>query len=185
MVILDRRGLMIGRFQPFHKGHLDLAKQILLDCDELIVAIGSAQFNYSYSDPFTAGERATMVHAALVESRLDLSKCYIIPVVNDENNARWFAHLKSQVPDFNAIYSGNDFVKNLLSCETKVLKPKFIKKKVYNGTNIRRLMTRSNIWRKYVPKSVAEVIEKIDGINRLRYLLKQKLSETTTGMLPK
>ena len=185
MAIPIRRGLMIGRFQPFHKGHLELAKQILHDCDELIVAIGSAQFNYSYSDPFTAGERAMMVHAALVELKLDLSKCYIIPVINDENNARWFAHLKSQVPDFDAIYSGNDFVKNLLFCETKVLKPRFSKKRVYNGTNIRKLMTRSNIWRGYVPKSVAELIEEIDGINRLRYLLKQKISEERTGKLPK
>ncbi len=168
---------MIGRFQPFHKGHLELSKQILHDCGELIVAIGSAQFNYSYTDPFTAGERVTMAHAALMESNLDLSRCYIIPVINDENNARWFAHLKSLVPDFDIIYSGNDFVKNLVSGRTNFLKPKFNKKKVYNGTNIRRLMPTSNLWREYVPKSVEEVIEKIDGINRLRFLLKQKLSE--------
>jgi nicotinamide-nucleotide adenylyltransferase len=171
------RGLMIGRFQPFHKGHLELAKQILQDCDELIVAIGSAQINYTYTDPFTAGERVMMIHAALVESKLDLSRCYIVPVINDENNARWFAHLTSLVPDFDSIYSGNDFVANLLSCQSKVSTPKFTKKRVYNGTNIRKLIPSSNRWREYVPKSVIEVIEKIDGINRIRFLLKQKLSE--------
>src|ERR671922_1103006 len=99
------RGLMVGRFQPFHNGHLSLAKQILGECDELIIAIGSAQFNYTYKDPFTAGERISMIHAALSESKIDLGRCYIIPVVNDENNARWFAHLKSMVPYFDVLYS--------------------------------------------------------------------------------
>ena len=73
-----KRGLMVGRFQPFHKGHLFLVRQILQDCDELIIAIGSAQFNYSYTDPFTAGERIMMIHAALVESKINLAICPIL-----------------------------------------------------------------------------------------------------------
>ncbi len=35
------RGLMMGRFQPFHLGHLDLVKQILSECDKVIIAITS------------------------------------------------------------------------------------------------------------------------------------------------
>jgi nicotinamide-nucleotide adenylyltransferase len=177
MAKLNTRGLMIGRFQPFHKGHLELAKQILQNCEELIIAIGSAQFNYSYSDPFTAGERATMAHAALVESKLDMSRCYIIPIINDENNAQWFAHLKSMVPSFEIIYSGNDFVGILLKGQAEVLQPKFSKKKLYNGTYIRKLMINSNRWKEYVPNSVVEVIEKIDGVNRVIFLYKEKLFE--------
>ena len=46
----------MGRFQPFHLGHLELVKQILDQCDEVIIAITSAQFNY-LERPFTAGER--------------------------------------------------------------------------------------------------------------------------------
>jgi len=33
------RGLMMGRFQPFHLGHLDLVRQILKECDEVVIAI--------------------------------------------------------------------------------------------------------------------------------------------------
>ena len=40
------RGLIIGRFQRFHKGHLELVKGILKECDELIIAMASAQFNF-------------------------------------------------------------------------------------------------------------------------------------------
>ena len=77
------RGIMVGRFQPFHKGHLSLVKQILGDCDELIIAIGSAQYNYIFQDPFTAGERMSMIHRALTEARIDLTKCYIVPIIID------------------------------------------------------------------------------------------------------
>jgi nicotinamide-nucleotide adenylyltransferase len=172
-----RRGLMIGRFQPFHKGHLFLVRQILQDCDELIIAIGSAQFNYTYTDPFTAGERVMMIHAALIESELDLKKCYIVPVVNDENNARWFGHLKSMVPHFDILYSGNEFVANLVSADTKILKPKFSKKREYNGTNIRKLMSGSHPWKKFLPDSVARLVEQVDGVRRIRFLLNERLSE--------
>ena len=54
-----------------------------------------------------------MIHAALMESGIDLARCYIIPVINDENNARWLGHLRSMVPHFDILYSGNEFVKSL------------------------------------------------------------------------
>ena len=166
------RGLMVGRFQPFHNGHLYLSNQILQECDELIIAIGSAQFNYIYKDPFTAGERVLMIHAALLESKIDLTRCYVIPIVNDENNARWLAHLRSMVPSFNILYSGNDFVTNLVSQEIKIKKPLFSKKDVYNGTNIRKQMARMQNWKKLVPNAVFRVIEEIGGVTRLKTLLK-------------
>ena len=107
---MTSRGLMTGRFQPFHSGHLALAKQILAECDELVIIIGSAQFNFIDKDPFTAGERVLMIHEALKEGKLDISKCYVIPVPNDENNARWIAYLRSMAPPFDVLYSGNDLI---------------------------------------------------------------------------
>jgi len=68
------RGLMMGRFQPFHLGHLDLVKQILSECDEIIIAITSSQFNYLEKDPFTAGERIEMIHQSLKDDGVDLSR---------------------------------------------------------------------------------------------------------------
>ena len=175
------RGLMVGRFQPFHNGHLHLSKQILQECNELIIAIGSAQFNYIYKDPFTAGERVLMIHAALMESGIDLAKCYIIPVINDENNARWFGHLRSMVPHFDILYSGNEFVKSLVLEETiRIKKPEFSKKNEYNGTNIRKQLASASAaatatatvenWKTLVPNAVSKLIEEVDGVNRIRML---------------
>jgi len=170
---MTTRGLMTGRFQPFHNGHLALAKQILQECDELVIVIGSAQFNFIDKDPFTAGERVEMIHAALKEAKADLSKCYIIPVANDENNARWVAYLKSMAPSFHVVYSGNDYVRYLVLSQDRsisVKHPKFSKKEVYNGTNIRRLMLSGSEWERLIPPAVAKVIERANGIERMRVL---------------
>ena len=177
------RGLMVGRFQPFHNGHLYLAKEILKECNELIIAIGSAQFNYIYKDPFTAGERVLMIHAALSSepNDIDLRNCYIIPIVNDENNARWFGHLKSMVPPFQVLYTGNEFVIGLSSKEVQIRKPPFLKKEEYNGTNIRKQIAtfqqqknqqqQQQNWKELVPNAVFTIIEEIDGVKRIEMLL--------------
>jgi nicotinamide-nucleotide adenylyltransferase len=170
---MTSRGLMTGRFQPFHSGHFALAKQILQECDELVIVIGSAQFNFIDKDPFTAGERALMIHEALKEARIDLARCYVIPVANDENNARWIAYIRSMAPPFDVLYSGNDYVKHLaLSQDSriKVRSPRFAKKEEYNGTNIRRLMLAGSGWKKLVPPAVARAIEQVNGVERVRVL---------------
>ena len=170
---MTRRGLMLGRFQPFHKGHLALTKQILSECDELVIIIGSAQFSFIEKDPFSAGERVLMIHEALKEAGIDLSRCYIIPVANDENNARWLAYLRSMVPPFDVLYSGNDFVKYLARSQDSgiaVENPAFTEKDEYNGTNIRHLMQDGKPWEHLVPPAVAKVIQQVGGIIRINIL---------------
>ena len=168
-----RRGLMTGRFQPFHNGHLALAGQALSECGELVVVIGSAQFNFIEKDPFTAGERVLMIHQAIAEAGMDLSRCYVIPVANDENNARWLATLRSQVPPFDVLYSGNAFVEHLARVQDPSLvvkSPKFSKKEEYNGTKIRNLMVSGKKWKHLVPPAAAKVIEEVGGLERMRAL---------------
>ena len=170
---MTRRGLMLGRFQPFHKGHLALTKQILSECDELVIIIGSAQFNFIDKDPFSAGERVLMIHEALKEAGIDLSRCYIIPVANDENNARWLAYIRSMVPPFDVLYSGNDFVKYLARSQDSSIvieDPMFAEINEYNGTNIRRLMQEGKPWEHLVPPAVAKVIQQVGGIVRINML---------------
>lgn len=167
------RALIIGRFQPFHKGHLQLVKSILKECDELIIAIASAQFNFIEKDPFTAGERIQMIHEALKEGKVDLSRCYIVPLVNDENNARWIGHLRSYLPPFDVVYTGNPYVAMLMkNSNVKVKQIKFYDKEKYNATRIRNLMLKGNEWEKLVPASVIKIIKKIDGIKRMKVISK-------------
>ena len=47
-----KTGLFIGRFQPFHNGHLQDIKNALKEVDELIIAIGSSQHFNTKENPF-------------------------------------------------------------------------------------------------------------------------------------
>jgi nicotinamide-nucleotide adenylyltransferase len=174
-----RRVAVIGRFQPFHNGHLQLIRQILKESDEVVVVIGSAQLNYTFENPFTAGERILMIRAALLEGGIDLSRIIIIPIVDEEDNALWFPKLVSMLPSFTALYSGNRLVATLASSHLEVKSPKFINKKRFNGTHIRCKMMRGEKWRHLVSKSVFDMIFTIGGVDRLRTLAKHESLKTT------
>ena len=53
--------LFIGRFQPFHKGHLKIIQNISKEYDEIIIGIGSSQYGHALENPFTIDERITMI----------------------------------------------------------------------------------------------------------------------------
>lgn len=173
------RGLMMGRFQPFHLGHLDLTKQILNECDEVIIAITSSQFNYLEKDPFTAGERIEMIHNSLTEADIDLKRCFVISIENQFNIATWASYLKSALPSFDKVYSGNDYVAMLLAdYGIDVVKPKFLEREQFNATKIRSLIISDGDWKDSVPNAVYEFLTKIDAKNRLEVISKSDTNPT-------
>jgi len=162
------RGLMMGRFQPCHLGHLNLVTQILNECDEVIIAITSSQFNYLEKDPFTAGERIEMIHNSLKDAALDLNKIFVVSLENQFNIATWASYLKSTLPYFDKVYSGNDYVSMLLSDSgIDVVKPVFLDRPQFNATKIRNMIKMNDNWKELVPNAVYELLTKINAKNRL------------------
>lgn len=162
----------VGRFQPFHLGHMEFIHQILSENSEVILIIGSSQANFTPHNPFTTGERIKMIKDSLVESKTVMEKVTITHVMDDQNNYRWFSNLKSFAPPFNVLYTGNVFIRLLLENEPILLRePKFIRKKLYNGSNIRRLLAANDPeWKNLVPKAVEKIILKLNGPERIRKL---------------
>ena len=76
----NTRGILIGRMQPVHNGHIQVINKILEEVDEIIIGIGSAQLSHELKDPFTAGERIVMMSQALAEMNIDPKRYYIIPM---------------------------------------------------------------------------------------------------------
>ncbi len=167
------RGLVMGRFQPFHLGHLELVKQVLSECGGIIIAVTGSQFNYIEKDPFTSGERIEMIHESLKEAAIDLSQCYIVSIENQENNAMWASYLKTTLPRFEKVYSGNDYVSMLLADSGfLVVPPKFLEREKYNASKIREMISQDKDWQSLVPQAVASVIKKIDGVSRIQTIAK-------------
>ena len=161
---------MIGRFQPFHLGHLELVRQVLDENDEIIILIGSSQTNYTLKNPFTAGERVWMIRDTLVESKIDMSKVFMVNAADDKNNAKWFSNIRSVSPPFNVLYTGNNFIRTLLKKESVIIKePKLFKETLLKGSIIRKLILEDNAkWQELVSESVRTIFGEIDGVERIR-----------------
>ena len=167
------RGIQIGRFQPPHKGHVEMFKQIMREVDELIIGIGSAQESHTFENPFTAGERTLMLTRALAEAGVDLSRVHLIPIPDVNNNAIWVSHVVSFSPPFSIVYSGNALVKRLFKeAGFEVRTPPLFKRKEYWGTEIRDRMLKGKRWEHLVPRSVLDVMREIKATERLRDLSK-------------
>ena len=58
-------GFLIGRFQPFHLGHLEAIKFALAKVEHLHVGIGSSNKSHEERNPFTADERKKMILSSI------------------------------------------------------------------------------------------------------------------------
>ncbi|MDI3485713.1 MAG: nicotinamide-nucleotide adenylyltransferase [Methanolobus sp.] len=165
-----RRAFYIGRFQPFHLGHYSLIKDIARDADEVVIGIGSAQKSHEPKNPFTAGERVMMIKHALEDAGI---KHYAIPLEDLQRNAVWVSHIISMTPPFDVVYSNNPLVVRLFQ-ESGILveQPPMYQREGYSGSEIRKRMLRGEDWKSLVPAAVIDVIDEIDGVNRLKSVSK-------------
>jgi nicotinamide-nucleotide adenylyltransferase len=165
------RGFYIGRFQPYHNGHHRVVEQIATEVDELVVGIGSAGDSHTARNPFTAGERIMMITKSLVDFDL---VTYAVPIEDLDRNAVWVSHVQSMSPNFDVAYSNNPLVIRLFNeAGIEVRQSPMFDREVLEGTEIRNRMETGGDWKELVPKPVADVVDEIDGIDRI-----QKVSDT-------
>ena len=179
MINMDKvRGILIGRMQPVHNGHMEVIKRILEEVDEIVIGIGSAQLSHEVKDPFTAGERVLMMTQALAEIDVDPSRYYIIPMQDINFNAIWVSHVKMLTPPFSILYSGNPLVKQLFSEEGyEVRQPPLYDRLNLSGTEVRRRILKDENWQELVPNATVELLREIDGVNRLKNLSSKEISD--------
>ena len=168
-----KRGLFVGRFQPFHLGHLSAIKDILKEVDELVIVIGGAQYSHNINNPFTAGERLVMIRKALEEAGIDYSRVWVVPVPDVHLHMMWVSAVEGYTPPFDVVYSNEPLTRRLfIEAKYRVKAIRFHERKLYSSTEIRERMLKEESWEKLVPKSVGVFIKEIDGVNRLRDLTK-------------
>jgi nicotinamide-nucleotide adenylyltransferase len=160
------RGLIVGRFQPFHKGHLAVIREALSLCDDLIVVIGSAEDSHTDKNPFTAGERYQMVLSSLTPA--ERSRVMIIPVRDVNRYSVWATHIESYVPPFDIVFSNSDLTRSLFTeAGFQVRKTKAYSPGTYSATEIRRRIVDDKKWEHLVPPPVAVFLRGIDARRRL------------------
>lgn len=81
------RAAVIGRFMPNHREHDRLVDHALSIADEVVVLLGSSFHARSSKNPFTAGERETMLRGSIADA--DQHRVRFTPVRDYFDDDRW------------------------------------------------------------------------------------------------
>jgi nicotinamide-nucleotide adenylyltransferase len=164
------RGLFIGRFQPFHLGHIAAIKFALTNVDELIIVIGSSQASYDKQNPFTAGERLSMIKDSLnADTLIDCKKTQIVPVPDTNVHSTWTHTVDMLVPKYDVVFTNNAFTGYLfIQRNITVTEPKLLNRDDLSGTEIRRRMLKNIKWTHLVTEQTQVIIQKINGVERVK-----------------
>ena len=172
-----KRGIFVGRFQPIHKGHIGAIKNILKTVDELIIIVGSSQHSHTLINPFTTGERITMIKRAMKEVSIPLTKCWVIPVPDVHIHMLWVSQIVGYSPKFDIVYTNESLTRRLfIEAGFEVEPIPFIERNFYSASKIRDRILNGRNWEELVPKSVAHFIKKINGVARLQDLTKKDVA---------
>jgi nicotinamide-nucleotide adenylyltransferase len=162
-------GLYIGRFQPFHLGHLEAVKHILGKVDELVIVVGSAHDSHTVENPFTAGERITMIRLALKEAKIDANRYTVLPLPDAEFHKVWVSHLLSQAPSFDMVFTNEPLTGRLLKeAGMRVEKIPMFNRGAFTATEVRKRIIEGKNWEELLPRSVANYVRQIKGDERMR-----------------
>jgi len=163
------KALFIGRFQPLHRGHLQIIQHASKEYDEVIIGIGSSQYGHTLENPFTSDERALMIKKALEYE--GITNYSIVLILDIHNYPKWVSHVTSIIPDFDVVLSNSSLTKRLFSEKGHVVKKTAIyDRDKCSGKEIRKRMINDKQWKDLVPEPVCKIIKKIDGVNRLKEL---------------
>lgn len=162
-------GLLIGRFQPFHLGHLEAIKFALSKVDKLWIGIGSSNKPIEKQNPFSADERKQMILSSINESILNRIQIFYIPDL--ANHEKWIDNIEKIVPKFEIVFSNDELTQLLYSKRgIKVFFVPFTNRDILSGTNIRDKIQSNQKWENLVPDGTNKILKELDANNRLNSL---------------
>lgn len=143
-------GLLIGRFQPFHLGHLEALRFALSKVDRLWVGLGSSNRPRQRSNPFSAEEREQMILSSVDEPTRQKIGIFFIPDL--DNHRKWIELIDTVVPKFDVVFTNDDLTRHLYSgLHVDVVSIPLARREVLSGTNIRDLIASGREWGHLVP----------------------------------
>jgi len=147
--------LFIGRFQPFHLGHLDALQQIAKKYDTIKVGIGSSNESGTDKNPYDFETRVQMINSCSLEIPANLE---FYPLPDFGNDDKWLKNTLEVVGDFDTVFTGNPHVNKLF--EEKCFKTKT---QIFNfdicGSDIRTLIKKKEKYSFLIPSSVYQIIK--------------------------
>jgi nicotinamide-nucleotide adenylyltransferase len=168
---VSRRGMIHGRFQPFHNGHLEYLRGAAERSDEIWIGITNpdpARIKPEDSDPlrhlpesnpFSYAERLLMVKAAAADLGLDPASVHVIPFPVNEPEL-WPAYVPEGMTQYLRIFSawGDTKLERLREAGYEVVILDEGTEKGISGVDVRAALREGGDWRSLVPPGVARIL---------------------------
>jgi len=162
--------IFIGRFQPFHKGHLKAVKWILKRENELLIVIGSAQEFSTKENPFSFDERKEMLEKTFLAEKISNFKIFGMPdFFDDVSWVKKVLEITESKKNQTLVFTQNSwtkkcFKKNGVKVESH---PLFFNR--LSATQIREKISKNKNWEDLVPKEVLDYLKEIKGAERIKF----------------
>jgi nicotinamide-nucleotide adenylyltransferase len=174
---MTARGMVHGRFQPFHNGHLEYLRGAAERSEEVFVGITNPDptrvkpepsdpaRHLPESNPWTYAERLLMVKAAAVDAGLELSRVHVIPFPVNEPEL-WAAYVPDGVTQYLRLFSdwGGTKLERLEAAGYDVVILDEGAEKEISGAEVRAALREGGEWELLVPPGVARVIRELERV---------------------
>jgi nicotinamide-nucleotide adenylyltransferase len=171
------RGMIHGRFQPFHNGHLEYLAGAAQRSDELFVGITNPDpwrikeepsdplRHLPESNPWSYVDRLLMVKAAAADLGLDPGDVHVIPFPVNEPEL-WPAYVPAGVVQYLRLFSewGGTKLDRLREAGYEVVILDEGGEKAVSGAEVREAIRAGGDWESLVPAGVARVIRSLDSV---------------------
>src|SRR5436305_8283482 len=177
MLMETKRGMIHGRFQPFHNGHLEYLRGAAERSDEVWVGITNpdpARIKPEPSDPlrhlpesnpYSYAERLLMIKAAAADLDLDPGCVHVIPFPVNEPEL-WSAYVPHGTTQYLRLFSdwGGTKLERLRSAGYEVVILDEGAEKEISGADVRAAMRSGEEWEALVPPGVARIIRSLERV---------------------
>lgn len=185
--MLMKLGVIHGRFQMLHLGHMEYLLAGMSRCDFLFIGItnpdpGLTQKNHTdtkrselAANPFTYYERLEMIKGAMLESGVNRNRFEIVPFpINFPNLLQYYVPLKATF--FVTVYDewGKHKLETItnLGVDVELMWTRTVSERLTSGSEVRSLIAEGKDWQHLVPKSVVAYLENNSLTNRVKDLCK-------------
>lgn len=89
--------VLIGRFQPLHRAHVELIRRAAELGERVSIIVGSSYLPRTYKNPWTFDERLAMIEAEIKALDLDRGCFFISPMRDYNDDTAWAAAVQAEI----------------------------------------------------------------------------------------
>ena len=154
-------GILVGRFQPLHKGHVKAIQFARNNSDKLYIIVGSAEKSNQKRNPFSFEERKRMIELAINEKKLQ-DNISIVPINDANNHTEWIASIKNTIGEYNIIFTNDELTEKLFKKEeTKVINVPLLDRNILSATEVRKRLELDKEWKSLVIPEIMNYLTEI------------------------